>query len=513
MNVEKAKDVLNQLASCGVGTLCICPGARNAPFIHVLAKSHGFDILSFYDERSAGFFALGRARRDKKAVAVLTTSGTAVSELLSPVIEAFYSDTPLIVLSSDRPKRLRGTGAPQAIEQSQIFEKYVEKSWDISAKDSFKLKVPTKKPIHINICFDEPLIDTDCSETIDFLPAVFKGAEPIANMKTPSLNLENPLVIVAGLEVAQQKTVETSLQNFQAPLFLEAASGIKGSVALKDRIIKGGEKIVSQMLKSGEVKSVLRIGDVPLGRFWRDLDLLDIPTYSITSKDFSGTENSKVFLQPLQHLSLASVTPAQWEWKKWQVEGELKTAEISGLINQCPQSEVSFFKQLAEQIPSDETVYLGNSLPVRIWDLVCEKSRSVFGNRGANGIDGQLSTALGQMKPGTKNWIVLGDLTTLYDFNGFWVSDYLRNKEISVNLVVINNGGGQIFSRIFDEDLFRNQHQLSFKPMAEMWGWNYLEAPQKNDSFPESGINLIEFKSSAEQNQTFWQEYDQLWKK
>ena len=121
MNLEKADQILQQLARAGVSTICLCPGARNAPFVKLLSEKKGFEVLSFYDERSAGFFALGRARRDQAPVVVCTTSGTAVSELLSPVIEAFYSNTPLVILSADRPKRLRGTGAPQAIEQWNIF--------------------------------------------------------------------------------------------------------------------------------------------------------------------------------------------------------------------------------------------------------------------------------------------------------------------------------------------------------------------------------------------------------
>jgi 2-succinyl-5-enolpyruvyl-6-hydroxy-3-cyclohexene-1-carboxylate synthase len=124
VNIESAKQILLQLFKQGVKTLCLCPGARNAPFIALLEKNKNFEVLSFFDERSAGFFALGRSRRDGQPVAVLTTSGTAVSELLSPVIEAHYTHTPLVVLSSDRPKRLRGTGAPQAIEQAQIFFRF-----------------------------------------------------------------------------------------------------------------------------------------------------------------------------------------------------------------------------------------------------------------------------------------------------------------------------------------------------------------------------------------------------
>ena len=131
MNHELALSILKQLSAQGVKTLAVCAGARNAPFIHILEKSEGFEVLSFFDERSAAFFALGRAKREERPVAVLTTSGTAVSELLSAGIEAFYSNVPLVFLTSDRPKRLRGSGAPQTIKQKDIFQNYAEFIYDL----------------------------------------------------------------------------------------------------------------------------------------------------------------------------------------------------------------------------------------------------------------------------------------------------------------------------------------------------------------------------------------------
>ena len=511
MNIAKASDILKQLAGRGVNTLCLCPGARNAPFVQILSQSHGFEVLSFYDERSAGFFALGRARRDLKPVAVLTTSGTAVSELLSPVIEAFYTDTPLIVISSDRPKRLRGTGAPQAIGQSKIFAGYVEKSWDISASENFELNFENNKPQHLNVCFDEPLIDQELSEVVNFeikkaSPRKVWDQEPILNQE-----LQSPLVIVGGLKKEDRKSVESALQNFNAPIFVESSSGLRESLVLKDRILNGGEKIVSKMLKSGDVKSVLRLGDVPLGRFWRDLDLLEIPTLSINNKKFSGTEKSEIVVNNLKELSLTNLTPASWDWHQWRELGEQASSKLQESLEQNPQSEPAFFKKLVEQIPKNEPVYIGNSMPVRLWDLVSNKDHQIFGNRGANGIDGQISSAFGLLKPQTKNWIILGDLTTLYDFNGFWITDYLRSLEISINLVVINNGGGQIFSRIFSEELFRNQHTLNFEPMAKMWGWNYLEIKSPSEELPSDGLNLIEIKPDEDQSRNFWETYDKQW--
>jgi len=143
-NVDVARQLLDQVRSLGVEDFCVCSGSRNAPLIAAVDRAY-----SFVDERSAGFFAVGRAKRDEKPVAVITTSGTAVAELLPAAVEAYYSGVPLVLITADRPARYRGTGAPQAIEQESIFGVYAERSIE---------KWNRRMPLHINIEFDEPLL-------------------------------------------------------------------------------------------------------------------------------------------------------------------------------------------------------------------------------------------------------------------------------------------------------------------------------------------------------------------
>jgi len=118
-NVDVARRLIGEVRALGVDDFCVCSGSRNAPLIAVMDRAY-----SFVDERSAGFFAVGRAKRDHKPVAVITTSGTAVAELLPAAVEAYYSGLPLVLITADRPARYRGTGAPQAIEQESIFGVY-----------------------------------------------------------------------------------------------------------------------------------------------------------------------------------------------------------------------------------------------------------------------------------------------------------------------------------------------------------------------------------------------------
>jgi 2-succinyl-5-enolpyruvyl-6-hydroxy-3-cyclohexene-1-carboxylate synthase len=149
-NISRARQLIATMRQQGVDTFCVCAGSRNSPLLAVLSAEKNIDVLSFVDERSAAFFAVGRSKRDDRPVAVMTTSGTAVAELLPATIEAHYSSIPLILITADRPARYRGTGAPQCIEQDGIFGVYAA-----TAMNEWNRRAP----LHLNIEFDEPLID------------------------------------------------------------------------------------------------------------------------------------------------------------------------------------------------------------------------------------------------------------------------------------------------------------------------------------------------------------------
>lgn len=148
-NVELARRLIGEVRAAGVADFCVCAGSRNSPLLYVLGQSDA-RLFSFFDERSAAFFALGRSKQHGAPVCVVTTSGTAVAELLPAAIEAYYSGIPLLLLTADRPARFRGTGAPQSIEQVGLFGVYAETSLETWSR---------ARPLHLNVEFDEPLID------------------------------------------------------------------------------------------------------------------------------------------------------------------------------------------------------------------------------------------------------------------------------------------------------------------------------------------------------------------
>ena len=186
-NAALASVVLDETLAWGVRDFVVCTGARNAPLVLPLLNApETIKLWRHFEERAAGFFALGLAKRDRRPVAVVTTSGTAVAELMPAVIEAHYSGIPLVLITADRPKRFRATGAPQAIEQAHLFGAYSEGCFDVEAAEDFPVGFPwnRSRPIQLNPCFEEPNAE-DVAE-VNWDEAVSRGEEPFEAPVQPS---------------------------------------------------------------------------------------------------------------------------------------------------------------------------------------------------------------------------------------------------------------------------------------------------------------------------------------
>ncbi len=570
MNIPAAGFLLRELYLCGVREVVFCAGARNSPLVAVLAKTEGFAQHSFFEERSAAFFALGRARRDRRPVAVLTTSGTAAAELLPAAIEAFHSGVPLILVTADRPRRLRGTGAPQAIDQTGLFGKFVTCELDIEAGESWSLRDwQQTAPAHINICFAEPLLDAPI-ETVRLAESVLLDQEelvPPAEQWPRVLKRETSLVGIPGLATLQhtltsffqraqklavivsglssqdeRQAVSKFLKTLQVPVYLEGTSGLREEPSLQDLALQSGERILNWMLQNTCVDSILRIGGVPTVRMWRDLDepTSAISVLSLSSLPFSGLSRGEFLQVELEQLADLVLQPLAFEaaaLKRLRERDQRGHEFLFSLSAREPQAEPSFVKRLSEFISSDALVYLGNSLPIRHWDLVAtakkptqssvqvpiqgpvESSpinggRWIQANRGANGIDGQLSTFLGLLPRGGEGWAIVGDLTTLYDLTAPWALGC--DPEARVRIVILNNGGGRIFSRIFHNERFENRHQMNFAGWAEMWNFSYQVWHEPPTSCAWQALEkkrcvVLEIRPDEEATNRFWDAYDKEW--
>ncbi len=509
MNARIIRSTLTALARMGVAEVCLAAGARNAPLITALMASEGVKIWSFFEERSAAFFALGRIQADRQPVAVLTTSGTAAAELLPAVIEAHYQGLPLVLVTADRPRRYRGTGAPQAIEQKDLFGAYVSACLDVESGSH--LSWPTRldtRPLHINICLEEPLDSTQ--EGIDFL--AYHQPHPPRSGKPPPylLSGESTAIIVSGLHPTEARELAPVLLSLGLPVIAELTSNLWGvwpdRPAIDHLLLPASESTFRTM----KIAQVLRIGGIPSSRWWRDLENRpQIWVTNISRLNFPG-------LARLQNVQTLPWSALESLGTRKLLPALIKPKEnaTTHWFQEFPLSEPAWMRALMDQMQAFDRVFIGNSLPIREMNLAVQgagQGIEFFANRGANGIDGLVSTWLGASASSRSSWLVLGDLSALYDLAAPWVMPQLPQG--NRRLVVINNGGGKIFSHVSSlrelpeevRHVIENNHRLSFAPWAQMWGMAYVCATQPEHllNLPESAV-LIEVIPDAHQTEAFY---------
>ena len=475
MRAGLASEVLAACASAGITEFCVCAGARNLSMVVGLERSSGCRVWHFFDERSAAFFALGRMMRSGVPVAVVTTSGTGVAELLPATIEAFYQGLPLVLLTADRPPRFRGSGAPQAIPQVGLFSDFA-RCIDIDGEapglaEFLGRAISRGRPAHVNVCFGEP----DAGEMAAVGGVQFGDPEVPMEPVVPAAGEQDLLefflddsagllVMLGNLRDDERVGLLEFLQKLGAPVMAEAGSGLR-------------EKLPGLLVREPPpgICKVLRIGGVPSARFWRDLEtMVDVRVFSVSRGMFSGLARGG-----------ETIRAADWSGmdpRRLGYSGEPGAPELAG--------ELAWFHFLSEQIPAGALVLLGNSLPIREWNAAAtriDRGLRCYSCRGANGIDGALSTFFGLSEGEAESWAIVGDLTALYDLSAPWILPRLSDGRRRI--VVINNGGGRIFSKLpalagltdGERRAVENDHGVSLEHWAAMWGMGYLRVEREED--------------------------------
>ncbi len=297
--------------------------------------------------------------------------------------------------------------------------------------------------------------------------------------------MKRPVVIIGGL-AARHRTRVLELVRDTA-FYAEPLSGLR-----EHSTITAGERMIAR----GGFDGVIRIGNVPTLRFWRDLETMDLPVVHYSDLPFSGLTRGEV--RPLDALMPIE---SERDDSFFERDREMR-ARLEEVLDDEPRSELAMMRALSRELPANARVYLGNSLPIREWDLVADrKPFECEGNRGANGIDGQLSTFFGWCAPNADNVCVIGDLTAIYDLNAPWIVPQLGHRRFRI--VIINNGGGRIFSRVASlrsldvslrERIIENAHDVRFDQWAAMWG-----------------IEVTELRPDPDASKRVWQRYDELW--
>ena len=523
MNISLAQFIIKEVAVLGVSNFCICPGGRSAPFVEVLSHSRGLKLFYFFEERSAGFFALGQAGRDKKATAVITTSGTALTELLPSVAEAHYSGIPLLLITADRPLSFSKKGSPQTLKKAvDVFKPFLSLAQNISKKSDLDLSQWNlhEDSLHLNVCFDEPLISApvkgiDFSKKRKKTQALYK--KTVKKMDSSKKidqffkTCKKPLLLIGSLKAEEQKAVKTLLKNYNKPLYVEALSNLQNQIPS----LLSGEKILNYAVKTKQIDGVIRLGGIPRARFWRDLERYKLPVLNLSSPPYyeglaRRTVNQTLFYNKEQLKEyLFSLKKFGEELKE---RDQIQLERYLQLLKKYPQSEESWFWKLKKSLKPKSKVFLGNSSPIRFWDkmLFCSKTDiKLCGQSGVNGIDGLVSRFFGECEKNNPNLAILGDLSLLYDMPAFWRSKKLPSWQI----VVVNNHGGQLFSRLFNNPAFLNSHDLSFKALADMWRLNYVSYKNSRGFKWAKAYSLIEICPKASETRACFKEYNSLWNK
>ena len=437
-----ASFVKSLLAQCCLGGICewvVCPGARNMALLQVLAAAEDLVKWTHFDERSAAFFALGRIQDMGLPVAVVTTSGTAAAELLPAVVEAYYERRPLLLLTADRPADYRGSAAPQAIEQADLFGIYAP-TIDLETPDSLPEDIledwDYASPLHINVCLPDPdpawnpgncdLYPAEPPEDSEFRGSLAELAQALRFKSRGGL-----VVMLGGLDPTEQAPALWLANELKAPVVADATSGLReelAHLALTD---------ADALLRENPPAILLRIGDVPVARFWRDLE--DIPStevFSVTRTGFSGLARPSAVvtgdLEAILH-ALGDVDPVG-DVNGLRAMNKRRKALMEELLITCPDSEQAMVRAFSCFAADGDCIYLGNSMPVRYWNSFAQMAvptENVRANRGANGIDGQISGFLGVSARCSRSWALVGDLTAMYDSNALALLPQLDNKQES----------------------------------------------------------------------------------
>ncbi|MEG3022504.1 MAG: 2-succinyl-5-enolpyruvyl-6-hydroxy-3-cyclohexene-1-carboxylic-acid synthase [Akkermansia sp.] len=505
------RSLIAQCCLAGVAEWIICPGARNVALLQSLAVCHDLVCRTHFDERSAGFFALGRIQELGLPVAVVTTSGTAAAELYPSIIEAYYQGRPLVVITADRPASFRGSGAPQAIEQVDMFGIYattidIENSTDIP-NDIFDTW-DWCSPLHLNICLGEPDFTRECApeDCYPKQPPAIDYPHPVLTELAQALRFQASrglVVIIGGLDPDEQEPALWLAKELKAPVLADATSGIREE--LSDLCLCDGDAILAK----NPPPMVLRLGDIPVGRFWRDLEQLpQTKVFSITRTGLAGLARDSHVI----HCSMERVIEAIGDISSVGDSCQLfpisrkRSGLIEELLTTYSSSEQALIHAISINASMADLIYLGNSSPIRLWNDYAQSTvptENVRANRGANGIDGQISGFLGNSIETQEAWAILGDLTTMYDANALSLCRQLPESRRVI--VILNNHGGGIFRHMKGaislsskmEQFLVQPQQFDFQQLANLWNAHYLTIDSTLnldclDDIPEKGLTLIE---------------------
>lgn len=542
--------IVRLLAGKGIRQVVVSPGSRNAPIVQTFYGHEGFEMFSIPDERTAGFFALGMAMKSRKPVVLTCTSGSALLHYGPALVEAYYQNIPLIVLSADRPTYLIDQGHGQSMRQENVFSNYVKASlqideghwaqpWFLDSKINEVLSHTAGEdegPVHINLPLDEPLYDFEdrIEEEVRFIhyPVFEKSFLPETEQRLREVwEGHRRVMIIVGQHPPRPSLnhwLEVMSKEKHVVILTEHTSNVRGDffrvrhidrcifpfdeeiwqTYKPDLLITIGKEIVSKKIK----KLLFKADGFRHWHIGRNVDhrdtfaalteVLRIPpaTFLAALSDFPGKEAD------FQEL---------WITREQEAAGRHRR-----FLGQAGWSDLQAWDFLVNHLPERAVLHLGNSASVRyslLFDI--QEDTDFYSNRGVSGIDGCTSTALGfaVAEKEREVWLICGDISFLYDRNAFWMTP----RPPHMKIVVINNGGGGIFRFIegprktqVSDRYLETRHDQSITHVTKAAGIRSFSAEtlaELRDTFPRFAdhpeMAVLEIKTPREDNDRILKKY------
>lgn len=559
--------MMEELYRCGVRTICIAPGSRSTPLTWNAAEHPELETVVHFDERGLAFHALGIAKSSGHPVAIVCTSGSAVANLLPAVVEASMSHVPLILLTSDRPYELIDCGANQSIRQPSIFGEYTR--WESNlpcptAKISGQTVLSTidhalsratgqnPGPVHLNCPYREPLApNADGTDGPKYLESLERWRETDVpwtqyhrDGRSERIDLGDAAEIIEktcfGLLVVGQlksildlETVRQLADSLGWPVVADIASGarlgqyVPHLVSYADQLLQGETRAMFTHLET-----VIHIGGALVSKRVQALFESHPPDHYIRislsperlDPAHLATHRFEYHENLFHTIARLNTSRADVEWRNELVAASGKVdAFLTDQLSGDALSEPGVMRTVTKSASELSALFLGNSMPIRDADMYGVSTGSptwVHANRGASGIDGNIATAAGLALGAQHNGVtaVLGDLAALHDLNSLALL-----KTNKVVLVIINNGGGGIFSFLpvadhsdLVEKYFNTPHTLGFKDAAGMFGIDYVGPDSMADFInaydaarAADHSTIIEIRTHRDENVTLHRKLEQ----
>jgi 2-succinyl-5-enolpyruvyl-6-hydroxy-3-cyclohexene-1-carboxylate synthase len=556
LNSVWASILAETLKRLGLTTAIICPGSRSAPLAVAFAQQDDVEAIPVLDERSAAFFALGIAKASGRPVVLVCTSGTAGANFYPAVIEARESRVPLLVLTADRPPELRDCHSGQTIDQVKLYGNYPNwqaelavPSLDMGMLGYLRQTViyawerslyPIPGAVHLNIPFRDPLApipqpDADALKS-QFQPEeFFAGVAPtippavggVANSDIKEWQQCDRGIIIAGVAQPQQaqeycQAIAHLSKTLQWPVLAEGLSPLRNYAQLNPYLISTYDPILrnQQLAQQLAPKMVIQLGDLPTSKQLRtwlnstqprrwviDPSYHNIdPLHGKTTHLRLSVEQLAATILPPRSSSPNIVSDYLFKWCAAEAKVRSSIDHTMTSMNHIFEGKTAWL--LSQTLPSGTPIFIANSMPVRDVEFFWQPNNSgiqPFFNRGANGIDGTLSTALGIAHRHQSSVMLTGDLALLHDTNGF----LLRNKFVGhLTIILINNNGGGIFEMLpiakFDppfEEFFATPQDINFAQICASYGiehefitdWEQLK--QRLNPLPTQRIRILELQT------------------